>query len=129
MVTTIYSFSIKAGHPDIPTISNNSSPPIDLPKIPANVSKTDLQKRFIFDIMKDGNASDIHINDNKVYNTFSDIAFNNNYVEPNYMGNLKKIEGTMEGSIGKGIDFPGLIKKSTDETTGTNIMKTREVFF
>jgi hypothetical protein len=132
MITTIYRFSISGGDTDIPTISNSpTSTPIDLPKIPVNVSKTNLQKRFIFDIMKDGNASNIHIDDNDVYENFSTIAFDKNYIElnSNYMGNLKKIEKDMEDSIGKGIDFPGLIKKSTDKTTGTNIMKTREVFF
>jgi len=143
MVTTIYTFSIKNSGTDpdpdpdpdtdpndIPTISNNINDPIDLPKIPANVSETELQKRFILDIMKDGNASDIHITDNNVYRTFSTKAYEHDHVEANYMGNLKKIEKDMEEYIGKGIDFPGLIKKSTDQSNkGTKIMKTKEIFF
>ena len=137
MVTTIYTFSRKHGDTDIPTITNSpTSIPIDLPKIPANVGESDLRDRFIFDIMKDGNASDIHIKDDAVYSNFKSNAYNlpNPQVIPkNYMGNLKQIEQNMEAYIGKGIDFPGLIKKSADDnsigTKGTQIMKTQEVFF
>jgi len=139
MVTTTYTFSIKdiVNNPDTPTISISNKPtisptisPIDLPDIPINISKEELQKRFVLDIMKDGNASDIHIEDDNVYTTFSKKAFEDvDYTIPNYMTSLKNIETSLEKSIGKGIDFPGLIKNSTDPETGTKIMKTKEIFF
>lgn len=137
MVTT-YTFSIKniTTDPHIPTISiansSTTTTTIDLPKISNTISKEVLQQRFIYDVMKDGNASDIHIESDNVYENFKTTAYGNPtqmLIPKNYMTSLKQIEKNMEDVIGKGIDFPGLIKNSSDQTSGTKIMKTKEIFF
>ena len=141
---TIFTFSIHATENNIPII--NINPPIiptidptidhtsiELPEIPNDINMDILQDRFILDVMKDGDASDIHIDDYNVYQNFSAMA-HYKLLAPskNYKAGLKKIEADIEINIGKGIDFPGLIKASsyqTSGTKGTQIMKTKEILF
>ena len=136
-MTTIYTFSIHDSNPNIPIIIIDPQiiPPIiptsiELPEIP--IDKETLRDRLILDVMKDGDASDIHIDDVNVYENFRNMAGYNNLLQKNYKTGLKKIEADIETKIGKGIDFPGLIKASsyqTSGTKGTKIMKTKEILF
>ena len=135
-MTTRYTFSIHDTNPNIPIIKIDPSiiptsiTSIELPEIPINMQK--LQDRLILDVMKDGDASDIHIDDENVYENFRNMAGYNNPLQKNYKTGLKKIEEDIESNIGKGIDFPGLIKAAsyqTSGTKGTKIMKTKEILF
>ena len=79
-MTTIYTFSIHDTNKNIPIIIINppiiptSITSIELPEIPIPINKEILQDRFILDVMKDGDASDIHIDDYNVYQNFSSMA-------------------------------------------------------